>query len=110
MDLKCCQSGWKLCYIGSRFCTGAKSRYAPIEREALGVAWALNKAKHYVMGCPKLFLGVDHKPMLGIYAPARALADIDNLRLRNLAEKATRYRFTTFHVKGKDNSVPDALS
>ena len=68
------------------------------------MAWALEKAKHYVMGCPKLFVGVDHKPLLGIYAPAKPLSYFDNPMLRNLAEKAIRYRFSTFHVKGKENS------
>ena len=110
VNLKCCRESWRLCLVESRFCTGAESQYMPIEGEALGVAWALNNAHHYVMGCPSLYVGVDHKPLLGIYLPKKALADIDNLRLRNLAEKATRYRFNTFHVKGTENSTPDALS
>ena len=36
INLQCCKTGWRLCYIGSRFCTGAESWYAPIEGEALG--------------------------------------------------------------------------
>ena len=48
------------------------------------MAWVLDKARHYMMGCPKLYVGVDHKPLLGIYSPTRGLADIDNPRLRNL--------------------------
>ena len=95
--------------MGYRFYTGAVSQYAPVEVEALGVAWALNKARHYIMGCPEIYVGVDHKPLLGIYSSKRGLADIDNSRLRNLADKATRYRFQTFHVKGTENSTPDAL-
>lgn len=110
INLRCCREGWKLCYTSSRFCNGAESRYAPIEGEALAVAWALDKAKHYVMGCPNLYVGVDHKPLLGVYSPTKALADIENPRLRNLAEKATRYRFTTFHVKGAEKNLPDTMS
>ena len=85
--------------MGSRFCSEAKSQYSAIEGEALGVAWALDKARHYVMGCPELCVDVDHKPLLGIYSTKNGLADIDNPRLRNLAEKVTRYRFHTFNVK-----------
>ena len=99
-----------MCYISSRFCSDAESRYAPIEGEALAVAWALEKAKYFLMGCQDLYVGVDHKPLLGIYAEGKALTDIGNPRLRNLAEKASRYRFTTFHVKGKDNNLPDSMS
>ena len=87
----CCKDGWKLCLIGSRFCSAAESRYAPIEGEALGVAWALDKARHYVMGCPFLYVGVDHKPLLGLYSTGKALADIPNSRLCNLVERATRF-------------------
>ena len=31
VNLRCCKGRWKLCYIWSRFCTGAESRYSPIE-------------------------------------------------------------------------------
>ena len=110
VDLQCCKAGWKLFLVGSRFCTGAESRYAPIEGEALGVPWALDKARHYVMGCPALYVGVDHKPLLGLYSSGKALADISNSRLPNLVEKATRFRFHAFYVKGAENSTPDALS
>ena len=75
-----------------------------------GEAWALDNARHCVMGCPELYVGVDHKTLLGIYSPKRGLADIDNPRLRNLAKKATRYKFQTFHIKRTENSTPDALS
>ena len=33
----CCKTGWKVTLVGSRFTTGAESRYAPIEGEALAV-------------------------------------------------------------------------
>jgi hypothetical protein len=62
------------------------------------------------MGCENFVVGVDHKPLVGLYSPLKALSDIDNPRLRNLAEKASRYKFTTFHIPGKDNNIPDSLS
>ena len=34
---RCCGTGWKLCYVNSRFLSGAESRYAPIEGELLAV-------------------------------------------------------------------------
>ena len=48
----CCKSGWFIVAVGSRFCTPAESRYAPIEGELLGVSWALFKTSHFTLGCP----------------------------------------------------------
>ena len=110
VSLRCCRTGWKLCYANSRFCSLAESRYSPIEGEALAVAWGLERGKHFLMGARKLLVGVDHKPLVGIYSEEKSLADIENPRLRNLAEKATRYRFVCFHVPGRLNNIPDSLS
>ena len=62
------------------------------------------------MGCPSLFVGVNHKPLLGLYSPKKALTDIENPRLCKLVERAIRFCFDAFHVKGKENSTLDALS
>ena len=37
----CCADGWRLCLVGSRFLHDAATRYAPIEGEALAVAYSL---------------------------------------------------------------------
>ena len=74
------------------------------------MAWGLERGKHFLMGARKLLIGVDHKPLVGIYSEEKSLADIENPRLRNLAEKATRYRFVCFHVPGRLNNIPDSLS
>ena len=49
--------------VGSRFTHPKESRYAPIEGEALAVADALDKARHFVLGCNNLVIAVDHKPL-----------------------------------------------
>ena len=38
----CCADGWRLCLVGSRFLHDAETRYAPIEGEALAMAYALH--------------------------------------------------------------------
>ena len=58
----CCCEGWKIVLVGSRFTHPAESRNAPIEGEALAVADALDKARHFVLGCKNLTVVVDHKP------------------------------------------------
>ena len=39
----CCSSGWQTVFCGSRFCSPAEARYAPIEGEATSAAWGLEK-------------------------------------------------------------------
>ena len=105
----CCNGGWKVTLVGSRFTHAAESRYAPIEGETLAVADALDKARYFVLGCEDLIIAVDHKPLLKIVGD-RSLQDIPNSRLRNLKEKTLRYRFRVTHVPGMKNKAADAMS
>ena len=105
----CCQTGWKITLVGSRFTSGAESRYAPIEGEALAVVDALDKARHFLIGCSDLTVAVDHKPLLKTFGD-RSLNDIPNPRLRNLKEKSLRYRFRIVHIPGVRHAAADAVS
>lgn len=104
----CCRDGWQVTVVGSRFTSTAESRYAPIEGEALAVVYALEHARHFVLGCDKLLVTVDHKPLLSLFSD-RSL-DIANNRLRNLKEKTLRYRFTMCHISGMKHKATDAIS
>ena len=105
----CCTSGWRVTLVGSRFTSSAESNYAPIEGEALAVVHALDKARHFIIGCSELTLVVDHKPLLKVFGDRR-LDDIPNPRLRNLKEKTLRYRFHVTHIPGARHVAADALS
>ena len=63
----CCKEGWKLIYAGSRFTKDAESRYAPVEGEALALAWGLEHSQIFTLGCNDLLVAVDHQPLLGIF-------------------------------------------
>ena len=105
----CCRTGWKTTFIGSRFTHAAESRYAPIEGEALAVADALDKTRHFVLGCSNLTIAVDHKPLVKIFHD-RSLEALPNVRLRNLKEKTLRYRFSMLYVPGAKHKAADATS
>ena len=105
----CCSEGWKVCGVGARFTNPAESRYSPTEGEALAVANALQKTKYFTLGCPDLVIGVDHKPLLGIFND-KPLDAIDNRRLRNLKEHTLGWRFRMVYIPGKQHGGPDALS
>ena len=48
-DPICCEQ-WKLVFCNSRHLTTAERNYAPIEGEALAIAWALKKARLFLLG------------------------------------------------------------
>ena len=75
----------------------------------LAVVWALEKARHFVLGCPTLYLAVDHQPLLRLLND-KHLEDIPNRRLLNLKEKTLRYTFSLVHVPGRLNKAADAAS
>ena len=107
--LDCCNEGWRVILAGSRFLRDAEKRYAPIEGECLGVAWALEDTRWFTLGCDKLIVVTDHKPLLKILGD-KCLDDITNPRLFRLKLRTMRWRFTIRHIAGKSNSAADATS
>ena len=94
---------------GGRFTKPAESRYSPVEGELLAVADALYKSRHFVLGCDKLVVAVDHKPLLGLLND-KSLADIENPRLLMLKEKTLWFNFEVIWVPGSKNGGPDYMS
>ncbi|KAK3894918.1 hypothetical protein Pcinc_001366 [Petrolisthes cinctipes] len=105
----CCKSGWRLALCGSRHLTSAEAGYAPVEGEALAVAWCLRKARLFLLGCPNLIVITDHRPLVKLLGD-RELKDIANPRLFGLKEKTLHYRFQIKYLPGKRNSAADFLS
>ena len=65
----CCKEGWQTIFCGSRFSTGAESRYHPIEGEALAAAYGLDKCRFFVLGHPDFTLCLNHQPLLAMFGP-----------------------------------------
>ena len=81
----------------------------PLLKERPWQSHGLYSARFFVLGCPTLIVGVDHKPLLQIFRD-RALDDIDNTRLRNPKERTLRYRFQVTHIPGIKHKAADATS
>ena len=105
----CCPSGWQTVYCGSRFCTPAEARYAPIEGEATSAAWGLQKCKFFLLGMPSFLLCLDHKPLISILGP-QDLCSIPNPRLLNQKVKTLMYSYQTRYIPGKLHVTPDCFS
>ena len=96
--------------VGSRFTLPAEGNYSPTEGEMLAVVNALQKTKYFTLGCPHLYVGTDHKPLLGLLSADTSLEKVDNPRLVRLKEKTLGWVFTTIYNPGKQLGGTDALS
>ena len=105
----CCKDGWKLVFAKSRFTRDSELGYKPIEGEALAIVYALKKCKIFILGCPKLLVVTDHKPLIPIIG-SKDLEKIENPRLFAMKEKTLPYKFDIVHVNGTGNMATDAYS
>ena len=110
LNTHCCKEGWRVCAVGSRFTLAAEANYSPTEGELLGMVNGLQKTKYFTLGCPNLYVGTDHKPLLGLVSSGMPLEKIDNPRLVRLKEKTLGWKFQTIYVPGKQLGGTDALS
>ena len=96
-------------YAGSRFTTPTEAGYSPTKGKSLAVAWALDNARMFVLGCGDLMVSTDHKPLLGILRD-RDLSRIPNDCIISLKGKTFCYQFSIQFCPGKWHQGPDAVS
>lgn len=108
-NTSCCPDGWRVVLCSSKLLKKAENGYAPVEGEALAVAWALKKAKYFLLGAKHFTIQTDHKPLVPILND-KSLESIENGRLLRLKEKVIPYDFTIKHIEGKSNILADTLS
>ena len=105
----CCENGWRITLAGSRFLSGAETRYAAVEGEALAIAWGLEQTRYFTQGCRDLLVVTDHKPLTKIFGD-RTLDEISNTRLFRLKQRTLPWHFRVKHLPGKTNLAADATS
>ena len=105
----CCEDGWSLVLAGGRFTIPAETRYSPTEGESLAVVVGLESSKYYTLGCPRLYVATDHKPLLRILND-RDLDTIVNPRLLRLKERTLPWNFEMVYVPGTKQAAADTLS
>ena len=99
------QEGKPVIYVSRTF-TPAEERYSTIERELLGVLFAMERLHNYVFGEP-VRVQTNHKPLEMIRKKSVATA---SPRLQQLFLRLARYEIQVEYISGKDNSIADALS
>ena len=105
----CCEDGWQVTLAGSRFLIGPEQRYVAIEGEALAIAWALEQTKYFTLGCEKLIVATDHKPLVAIFQD-KELKQIANPRIFRLKQRTLWWTFKIVYLAGSTNSAADAVS
>ena len=86
---------------------GADTRYAMIEKEALGVTWACEKFDYFVVG-RKFEVETDHKPLIALLGEK----DLTHLpvRVQRFKMRLMRYDFIIKHTPGSQMYIANMLS
>ena len=97
----------RLIQCSSRSLSPAETRYATIELECLAIQWAVEDARHYLLGCQFEVL-TDHRPLEGVFL--KPLSEVANARLLRIRMKTTDYAMKVTWTPGKTHLIADALS
>ncbi|KAL1123025.1 hypothetical protein AAG570_002113 [Ranatra chinensis] len=96
--------GEKPIAFASKKLTPTQTRYSTIERELLGIVWAIGHFRPYLLG-RRFVIKTDHKPLLWVEKMEETTA-----RISRWKEILAAYDFEILHTKGKENVVADCLS
>ena len=95
--------------MASRSLSPAEKNYSQIDKEALGLIFAVKKFHQYISG-QHFVLFTDHKPLLGLFGENKSLPERASPRILRWAIMLQAYTYTLKHKKGKDNGHADGLS
>ncbi|XP_026752395.2 uncharacterized protein K02A2.6-like [Galleria mellonella] len=93
----------------SRTLSDIEKRYSTIDREALGIVYAVTKFHQYLYG-RKFTLLTDHKPLERIFSQNRETPKIASNRLLRWAMILNSYEYIIQYQSAKENTPADALS
>lgn len=98
---------WRPVAYASRSLTPVEQRYAQVEKEALGLTWACERFRDFLIG-QYFEMETDHKPLLSLLG-AQEL-DILPPRIQRFRMRLMRYSYKISHVPGKSLWTADVLS
>lgn len=101
------ESEWRPVAYASRSLSPTEQRYAQVEKEALGLTWACERFRDFLLG-KHFCLETDHKPLLSLLG-AQAL-DLLPPRIQRFRMRLMRYSYDIVHVPGKSLWTADTLS
>lgn len=99
-----CNSNDKPVAYASRTLNKAEKNYCTIEKELLGIVWAVKHFRPYLYG-RKFSIQTDHRPLVYLFNMTNPSSRLTKFRL--ILEE---YDFEVSYIKGKANVTADALS
>ena len=100
-------NGWETISYASRFLNKAEEKYSINELELLGVVWALEHFKHYLLG-HHFIVQTDHRPLLSILK--KRTSKIHQSRLTRWYDRLIPFNFKIKHIPGTKMGLADYMS
>ena len=95
--------------FASRTLSPAERNYSQIEREALGIIFAIQRFHIYLYG-RDFILETDNQPLSFIFRPDRAIPAVAASRIQRWAIQLSGYQYEIRCKKSHENAVADGLS
>lgn len=95
--------------MASRTLQTHERRYGQIDKEALAIMFGLLKFHEFLSG-RQFCIVTDHKPLVGLFNPAKPIPDQISPRMLRWSLKLACYEYTIKHRPGKSIGNADALS
>ena len=100
---------YPVCF-SSRTLSSAEKNYSQLEKEALAMVYALRQFHFYLWGQSHFTVVTDHKPLLGLFSPAKPIPPLASGRIQRWALLLQAYNFNLVHRSGALLHTADALS
>jgi hypothetical protein len=98
---------WRPVTFMSRSLNDVEKRYAQVEKECLALTYAAERLSDYLIGI-KFVLQTDHKPLLALLSPQRALDDIPP-RIQRMRIRLMRFNYSVEYLPGSQLYTADTL-
>ena len=100
-------NGWETISYASRFLNKAEEKHSTNEIELLGVVWALEHFKHYLLG-HHFTVQTDHRALLSIFIEQSS--KIHQSRLTGWYDRLIPFNFNIEHIAGTNMGLADYMS
>jgi len=95
--------------FASRTLKSSEKHYSVIDREALGIIFAVKKFQQYLYG-HHFILRTDHKPLVRLFGEHSEIPKVTSDRMTRWALFLSSFNYKIDYITSKENAIPDALS